>query len=634
MSRLLFSLAIFWLASMPEIALESNPAGDWHLVESGFIGYDDFTDPTLAKWTIDAGVLGSDLTVEVGNGGSLRIHQVNVALRYTATPVSPTIVLPRALMQNTALESWNPLNRADDRDVVRGVVTAVTDAGTYYHFTANHMYFGMKVNYGYKPTSGGAILEGGIAGLVAGQGPDWLGVLVDPDGDTICPPSDMDCSGGGLNKHCSQAHSNDWACVDFGGSGGFCESANYGLTGWPGIRTWNQGGAAKDYCDFFEYWAWNGPSISVECVPTGHYIKAVQDASYPTSHPGHTLPGNTWQTPVAPAAPWVADGVGYTIPEFCLYSGNDALPPIQRLELWRDDSPDVLVNTIEPNVFQPGVLGGDRYTLCPALQGLCDPLSTTSFFFFGGGLAPLFRTRVRTSLDAVVAPVGTGLTKTVQLDAVLDTPATAPFVRSVNTVKGSGTNVVINAPPTIEDDDYLLFFATKHTSTSSWTGATGGLSIIRQDQEGPGTDRQAAIASKIVTDAGSEPATYQMSHGINNTNSGIILAIGGVDPSTPLDVAMTYAAPLDDATPQSPAITPITDNCLLILFGFQSNSDVTFVAPTNFDLEAANDGALTSSGAASKELPSAAPDGPFEWQNTGGAGSDDSQCYTLALRPA
>ena len=412
MSRRSFSLAIFWLASTVPSALEFNAARDFALIESGFIGMDDFSDPNLAKWSVDIGVEGSGwnhVVDDVDRGDHIvqKLHGNHA--RYIASPVSPTIELPSDRMQVTMLCTFDEDQTAflNSDCTVLNACKAVAEAdGLNYGVTYNKVFFGAKGGFGHR--FNGTLIEQ-TTGVTNGSGttPKWLGTLTDPDGD-VCGYPGEDCSSGGLNLHCSQVMATKaWNCQE-PGAGGWCESDLYGRTGWP---AW--GSFKMDNCDppifadsrhgyIYEYWAWKWPWIEVRGVPSGYYLRVVQDAGHATSHPTYTLPGETKTTSAAPAAGWVADECGYTNDRVCVYGGNSATPPFQTVEV-REQGTDTLLTSISPTAFQPGVLGGDVYTLCvEGLTSPCPPLLLTSFFFFGAGLSPTSLLRETVSLDAIV----------------------------------------------------------------------------------------------------------------------------------------------------------------------------------------------------------------------------------------
>jgi len=416
MSRRLFSLAIFWLASTVPSALEMNAAGDMALMESGLYFVEKFTDPALPNWTVDAGVLGTNpitdrqhAVVDPAGGGKLVLYKRLFLMRYTGPVHSPTLSLPAAQMCVDGLNFWNPLDLFDDRSMIQGATLGVASETPwqYYHFVNNHQWAGNHVNFGYQPDGGAFTYKGGLAGLVADQGPEFLGLFVEPDAVTTAENKPLGCGGvvcgDGYNRNCIQGHGPDWTCS---AAGAFCESENYGLTGWPAIASWNANAQpATQRAEYYEMYGWKHHWIEVQCVPEGYYCKIIRNAgqTYPPS--AYVSDARTISTSQAQdgGEGWISDGVGtFTQQMFCVYGGNNTYPYHHTLEI-RKASDDSLLTSITPSSFQTGVFGGDVYTLCvEGLTSPCPPLLLTSFFFFGAGLSPTSLLRETVSLDAIV----------------------------------------------------------------------------------------------------------------------------------------------------------------------------------------------------------------------------------------
>ena len=464
MSRRLFSLPIFWLAStVPPISLESNLAGDFHLIESGFYGMDDFSGD-LSKWTIDEGLLGTDIIHSAAEGGHLEFKAALKIMRYTATPVSPTLLLPNTTIQCAALETWYPLGGADDRDAllarVGGPVSGPADGlpwetDGWGSLCANKVWFATGWTHGYYQQGSTNFAQWNPFGWVDSDptNPSWLGQRWEPDGAGFSPP--RNCSGGIDAIHVGCGHSSgDWVQ-------GVCTGANRDLAGWPAIQSTSAGTGLSQSFKIFEIHIWKHASIRIIGVPEDHYVKAVMVAGTPTSHPTYTLPARDRDSGQGQAV-GTPDECGYTL-DYRIYDSPTTPPRFQTVQLWESVSggPDVLLTEISPTSFQPGVYGGDIYSYCDVIQGqgLCVPLSAISYFFFGGGLAPTFRQRARTKLDAVLAEFAPSKLS-VKLDAVL-----------LGTIPTSGLIVDLNADSIVASDD---------TDISSWPndGSLGDFATV------------------------------------------------------------------------------------------------------------------------------------------------------------
>jgi hypothetical protein len=115
----------------------------------------------------------------------------------------------------------------------------------------------------------------------------------------------------------------------------------------------------------------------------------------------------------------------------------------------------------------------------------------------------------------------------------------------------------------------------------------------------------------------------------------ILQTWSGEDTTTPIDVTTTTANGAS-GDPNAPAITPITDGCLIVAFGgLDDDTEAANVtAPsgyTNLLAEEATGSFSSTTMMASKELASAAEENPAAF---GTDGSDEWHACTVALRPA
>lgn len=357
------------------VALESNVAGDFHLIESGFIATDDFSDPLLGNWTIGTGP--ATHAVSPDKGSHVQLLGPGKYLRYTGPVTSPTITLPSDRMQVAFLESWNEFNQflhLCPTPTIGAAIAIGSDSanmgavGAHGHSTFNKLFFGSKVAYG-EIVNG--VLNDRHTGLLAGGGPKWLGLSVDPAGFACgqpgesCPP--------GSNFQTTLAHSNFWL-AEQPAAGGFCATGTFGEVGWPAFGSFDQGcptNNANAY--FYEFWGWKHSWIEVRGVPFDHFVRVTSDAGVATSHPTYVTKGEIKNTGFSdPAkAEWVADSCGFTNDRICVYAATASIP-FHRVEII--NRLGVVTHSITPTTFQPGVFGGDIYTLCAVDSGPLPPV--------------------------------------------------------------------------------------------------------------------------------------------------------------------------------------------------------------------------------------------------------------------
>jgi hypothetical protein len=109
----------------------------------------------------------------------------------------------------------------------------------------------------------------------------------------------------------------------------------------------------------------------------------------------------------------------------------------------------------------------------------------------------------------------------------------------------------------------------------------------------------------------------------------------GVNTTTPLDVASPTVATNTANMPDSPSITTVTNNCMIVSIGYLDDDIVTATAPTNYTLaRSANYGSTNAGGtvmAAYRLVTTAGAQNPGTF---GGGGDDSWVAATIALRPA
>jgi hypothetical protein len=136
-------------------------------------------------------------------------------------------------------------------------------------------------------------------------------------------------------------------------------------------------------------------------------------------------------------------------------------------------------------------------------------------------------------------------------------------------------------PATYATNDYFVVVAASSDDPEFGTPLPGG-TWVSADYVGSssGNDRSIMIFYKLITDAGSEPASYVFSTGNNDDTAWWIGVLRNVDLTTPEDELMSgNAACVDnDTTPAAPSITTATDGAF-VLAGWATNYDATATMP-------------------------------------------------------
>lgn len=209
-----------------------------------------------------------------------------------------------------------------------------------------------------------------------------------------------------------------------------------------------------------------------------------------------------------------------------------------------------------------------------------------------------------------------------------------------NDVDTAGTTgVTVTKPASLQDNDVMYAICTKEDDPGgSW--ASTGWTNLRNQATTDGNDMNSGILRKIVTDAGSEPANYTFTNTDGNTRqmNVAIVALRGVDTTTPEDVTLTYNAGTNDDSPDSPTITPTNNGCLILvgcaLNNITASAPVTYAAPTDYNLEVSdNTRDAAQVGFATDIQDVAGATGAITWLNETVLDWSEWHTYTIAVRP-
>ncbi len=449
---------------MPTL-LESNPAGDLALIESGCYGYTgtrangyQFDDATLADWTVrwsdsTYGVAGGKLTAEMG-----------LLLMWSKESVSPTHKLPNVQVITTLRSTWNASGGYDERnDYVTNAVASMHptilpwDTGGFATGSGGHIWFGeLWRPWRYANSIYGAYHTGMVA--VPAKDDHWSGIILKPDAASLS----RDCSGGGLNL-VQGAHGFQ---PDAPFTWSSCDGVNYGMSGYPGLVSWSNNkspvppGVPGEGTEYLEWHAFYDTFIKVIGLPTGWQARAIKNGDVVRS---------------AQTSNGIESGGQATLP--VIGFGDGDMPPWDEVQVL--DTANVVMSTIQVRTFQPGTYGGDVY--CYRCSFPCPPSDLASFFFFGQQTTPPASKTLATALDAELLRE-TAQRVTTSLDAALlkPNPMTQTVVGLVQEDDFNRADWVVPGPGWVQrdgDNDIVSNFLRSMVGTSYLENDTGAAAL-------------------------------------------------------------------------------------------------------------------------------------------------------------
>jgi hypothetical protein len=201
------------------------------------------------------------------------------------------------------------------------------------------------------------------------------------------------------------------------------------------------------------------------------------------------------------------------------------------------------------------------------------------------------------------------------------------------------TSIVVALPADLQENDVVLVFVATPATTDR-TLSEGGATWSKSGEfySNDTRDTNAALFVKIM---GAVPDTNVeiTQSGAATALVGIALAYRGVDLANPLDVAVVGSTGINTGNPNPNAITPVSDNCQLVIFGASTitNSGQTPTAPANYTnrvIKPHSTNANLWAMAADRLLAVAGLENPGNWSISGSTTSDSYTAVVVALRPA
>lgn len=203
-----------------------------------------------------------------------------------------------------------------------------------------------------------------------------------------------------------------------------------------------------------------------------------------------------------------------------------------------------------------------------------------------------------------------------------DIPNEITIVDTISQSFGSLTSGTFTLPDSQENDLIVLLLGCDSGTPPTPSGWSVGAA-----------DVYGATLRTFYLVVGATPPTSVALSGFGTSTSAIAYTFRNVDTTSPMDVTGTTFTSYGD--PDSPSITPVTDNCMIVALGVidDDNVESSVVAPTGFSNLVAKQSTTTgmTTMVATLIQETAAAINPSVWVTSG---NDSCVGATLALRPS
>lgn len=199
------------------------------------------------------------------------------------------------------------------------------------------------------------------------------------------------------------------------------------------------------------------------------------------------------------------------------------------------------------------------------------------------------------------------------------------------------TGLAVSQPSSLQDNDVIYALCFRDVGGAAW--ASTDWTLLDENASTAGADCNSAILRKVVSSAASEPSSYTFTN--NDTSSRdtacLVVALRGVDNTTPEDATSEYVFTQDDSTPDSPSITTANANSYILSLTGQENKNggtaLTYAAPSGMTLAVSDNDLTWAQGCvAYVEQATAGASGAKTWLTTPDNGAAESHTYTIAVR--
>jgi hypothetical protein len=202
-----------------------------------------------------------------------------------------------------------------------------------------------------------------------------------------------------------------------------------------------------------------------------------------------------------------------------------------------------------------------------------------------------------------------------------------------------GADVTVTHPGGIATNDvvYVAYAVGHNTSDFDMQVSTAGYSELADLYANDALDGQLGVFRKVQ---GATPDSTVVCVG-TTASTGSAAAVEhvwtGADTTTPEDATTTTATGIDSGVVDSPAITTVTANAIVLSTGSNANADTTVTAPSGYgnqvDIEG-NDSSDCVVMMASIAVVSPAEEDPPAWQDLTTSSFQSWCAATVAIRPA
>ena len=202
------------------------------------------------------------------------------------------------------------------------------------------------------------------------------------------------------------------------------------------------------------------------------------------------------------------------------------------------------------------------------------------------------------------------------------------FVNSSIANAAGGAALSIAAPASILQDDVLYAFVTKQ-ATGAWTiTSSGWTQLVDQDSTGGGFSVNHEVWRKVM---GASPDTSIDFSNTAAAKSGLLIALRGVDTTTPEDATSTIAFSFS-SNPDSPSITTVTNGAWVLSGAGNGQNDASITSPTGYSNQVASPRNNSTTVVATKEVTTAGAEDPSAWTTWTNTGA--WVAVSIAVRPA
>ena len=215
-----------------------------------------------------------------------------------------------------------------------------------------------------------------------------------------------------------------------------------------------------------------------------------------------------------------------------------------------------------------------------------------------------------------------------------------PFVADSTAATGSSVapgatgGLSIAKPSLVRDGDVLYAFLTKNDDVGT-IATPAGWTQLDQLITTAGDDFTTGLWRRVVTSAGTEPASYRFTHSDTTSEAmtGYIVAVRGASTTTPEDAPVAHTSGLDSRFPSNPSVTTTSTSALVLWHEGLTGSAMEVVASFGSTLLQKTEATNRNSGVAVFQKITPGLTNTGQWRNNFGSNGADFHTRTVAVRP-